>query len=361
VTALPNYPERQIGAAYRGCLYRRERINGIEVHRSWLRVRPAETFLDKALYELTFAGLSLPSALRRAGRFETVVCVVPSLLAAALASSTLRRGRRLVVWLQDLVVGAAASLDEVGGPGRLALQAAAAVERRVLRSADRVICCSPGFASYAKRLGAPADRVETVLNWVDVERFSVESDVPPTGEFVAGYTGNVGYTQGFETIIEAARLLEVGSRIEVVGAGNSYERLRRAAAGVPSLTLRPLVPEADFPARLASYGALVVVQRAVSANVNLPSKIATYLAAGRPVVASIDPLTSAAELLGRSGAAILVPPEDGDALARAIRTLRADPRLASRLGDNGRRFAAAELDRRILLPRLEAAILGVAA
>ncbi len=49
VTALPNYPQRRIDPAYRGNLWRSEVLDGVEVHRSWLRVRQGESFVDKVL------------------------------------------------------------------------------------------------------------------------------------------------------------------------------------------------------------------------------------------------------------------------------------------------------------------------
>ena len=102
ITAFPNYPERRIQPGYRGAIWRSATENGVRVHRSWLKVRPAERFLDKALYEASFAAFSLPRVLARVRPAEVVVCVVPSLVAAALAASTVH-SRRLVLWVQDLV------------------------------------------------------------------------------------------------------------------------------------------------------------------------------------------------------------------------------------------------------------------
>ncbi len=76
VTALPNYPQRRIDPAYRGNLWRSEVLDGVEVHRSWLRVRPGESFVDKVLYEASFTALSLPRVARRA------VCVTEPARAA---------------------------------------------------------------------------------------------------------------------------------------------------------------------------------------------------------------------------------------------------------------------------------------
>ena len=102
----------------------------------------------------------------------------------------------------------------------------------------------------------------------------------------------------------------------------------------------------------------LVVQRRAAAGANLPSKIATYLASGRPVVASIDASTPAADLLRESGAALLVEPESPLALAQAMDRLRAEPDLRRELGKNAREFATARLGKDAALGRLEHALLG---
>ncbi len=66
----------------------------MRVDRSWLRVRPAKRCLDKALYEASFAARSFPRVFARARRTDVVVCVVPSLVATALAALASSCGAR---------------------------------------------------------------------------------------------------------------------------------------------------------------------------------------------------------------------------------------------------------------------------
>jgi colanic acid biosynthesis glycosyl transferase WcaI len=357
VTALPNYPARRIGPEYRGVVYRAEHLDGVSVHRTWLRVRSEETLLDKALYELSFASFSFPHALRLTRRADVIVCVVPSLLAGTLQGLVHKRlVKRTVLWLQDLVLLAARSLDDASARGRWLLNRVAAVEARAFRAADQIISCSPGFVPYLVQRGVAPDHVVTVPNWVDTRRF-MPVDESDSTDFRVVYAGNFGYTQGFETVMAASGLVDPGVRFELVGAGNAAGHVHALAHGVGNVHVRDLVPDALFPQLLSTASVLLVLQRRISAGANLPSKIASYLAAGRPVVASIDEGTPAADLLRRSGGAIIVPPEDGVALARTLSHLRRQPELCRQLGENGRGFAERELDRAHLLPLLEAAIL----
>lgn len=345
VTAVPNYPERRIDSAYRGRYRVTETRNGVRVHRHWIRVRPEERFLDKALYEATFALSSLPTYLAHAGRADAIVCLVPSLAAAALATRLPRRAR-LVLWVQDLVASAARAVD---GAPPAPLAAAARAEGRTVRRADHVVVCSPGFAAA---LGIEA---ETILNWVDTDAIRPRPMHANGRQARFLYAGNLGYTQGFETLVDAARLAG-GVELELVGAGNAAARVRALAEGVA--TVRPPVPRSDFEGLLGSADVHVVLQRRVSAGANLPSKIASYLASGRPIVASIALDTPAADLLRDSGGALLVPPEEPVALAEAMARLRDDRRLRERLAAKGREYAERRLGKDQALARLERAILG---
>jgi len=91
----------------------------------------------------------------------------------------------------------------------------------------------------------------------------------------------------------------------------------------------------------------------------IPSKLLTYMAAGRPVVAAVTPTSEAAQCITRAGCGVVVCPEDPTALAQAIRGLQADPALASSLGRRGRSFAKQNFASNRILERFENHFLSV--
>jgi colanic acid biosynthesis glycosyl transferase WcaI len=172
------------------------------------------------------------------------------------------------------------------------------------------------------------------------------------------YSGNLGYTQGFETLIDAARLTGSGVTVSIVGEGNAAREVSRLAAPLPNVTVRPPVAREEFPSLVTSHDAHVVIQRRAGAGANLPSKIATALASGRPIVASIELTTPAADLLRDSGGAILVEPESPAALADAMQELAASPERRVALGQRGRAYAEQHLSKESALRRLEDMLLS---
>jgi colanic acid biosynthesis glycosyl transferase WcaI len=323
-----------------------------------LRAKPERSFADKALYELTISTFALPNAIRFARRADAFVCVVPTLLAAAYAATvTVAFRKRFVLWVQDLVLAAAPSVG-MGTAASRVVAAARRVEQAAVRAADTVVVCSPGFRDYLVDGGANGRQIEVIHNWADLDKIQ---PIAQNGNGAATrflYAGNLGYTQGFQTLIDAARIGGEDLRIEVVGAGNAAEAVRRLAESVPNVAVRDPVARSEYPALLGSADAHIVIQRRISAGANLPSKIASYMASERPIVASIDRHTPAADLLVRSGGAILVEPESPVALAQAMGDLARDPEQRRELGRRGREFAERHLATEPALARLEAAILG---
>jgi colanic acid biosynthesis glycosyl transferase WcaI len=131
--------------------------------------------------------------------------------------------------------------------------------------------------------------------------------------------------------------------------------VHRLAAEVPNISVRPPVDSRrDYPALLASADVQLVIQRRISAGANLPSKIAPSMASGRPLLASIDLATPAADVLRASGGAVLVEPESPTSLADGMNLLTGDAELRSSLGARAREYAERKLAKQPALERLEA-------
>ena len=101
-------------------------------------------------------------------------------------------------------------------------------------------------------------------------------------------------------------------------------------------------PIARLPEVLATGDVHVVPLRAGLGDVSVPSKTYSSLAAGRPIVAAIDPATEIPRLLAASGGGLSVAPDDPDALVAAIRSLVDDPARARALGSAGRTWVVRE-------------------
>lgn len=155
------------------------------------------------------------------------------------------------------------------------------------------------------------------------------------------YAGNVGFSQSLDLVLETARRF-ASTRPDVVfvinGGGSARPDLERDAAGMTNVRFIDMQPIERLPQLLAAGDVHVVPLRTGLARSSVPSKLYSILAAGRPIVASVDEGTEVARTVERAGAGLAVPPDDPEAFAAALATLLDDRATADRMGAAGRAF-----------------------
>lgn len=358
VAGLPHYPGWRVAKGSRRALWSRETLGGVDVIRAAQYVPPSQSALRRGAYEATFGLTSLLAALM-VRRPDAIVAIVPSLsagLVARLAASRFRAPYGIL--FQDLM-GPAAAQSGVPGGGRVA-RATAAVEAWSVRKAAAVAVVTESFAPYVRGLGVSPDSIHRVPNWTRPakpaltveetrERFGWDD-----GRTVVLHAGNIGFKQGLEQVVEGARLAaatEAPIRFVLAGGGNRSSAIREAAAGLSNLEFLGVQPDGIHASLLAAADVLLLSERATQVDMSLPSKLTSYFAAGRPIVAAVPAEGASAAELERSGAGLVVPAGEPEALLAAIARLRADTGLAARLGAAGLAYAAAHTSPALSLER----------
>jgi glycosyltransferase involved in cell wall biosynthesis len=235
-----------------------------------------------------------------------------------------------------------------------------AMERFVYRTADAITVMSDGNREYLIGKGTRPDKVHTVFNWVDTASIRPGDRMNPFrashgmhDEFVVLFAGTMGLAQGLSTVVDAARLLvnEPDLLFLLVGDGVDRGPLERRAAGAANVRFLPMQPKETYPQVLASADACLATLKPEVATPTVPSKIATIMAAGRPLLASLPP-GDAPRLIRDARAGIVVPAGDAEALANAVLTLKRDREAAKTMGIRGRSYAEKHLSRLACIRRL---------
>jgi glycosyltransferase involved in cell wall biosynthesis len=143
-----------------------------------------------------------------------------------------------------------------------------------------------------------------------------------------------------------------------MGDGNQRDTLKSAAAraSLPNLRFMTLQPELLYASVLAAADALLVNQRGTVRDMALPSKLTSYFASGRPVIAAVAPDSESAVEVRASAGGIVCAPDDPAALLEAISLVAGDPALAPMLGRNGQLWARDVLSEPAALAGYEALI-----
>jgi colanic acid biosynthesis glycosyl transferase WcaI len=199
-----------------------------------------------------------------------------------------------------------------------------------------------------ERADLQAAKVRVIPNFVDTNAIrpaarenSYREDYGLIGKTVVMYAGNVGFSQSLDLVLDAARYFET-SRPDVVfvinGGGSARLDLEREAANLSNLRFIDMQPIERLPEVLAAGDLHVVPLRAGLAWSSVPSKLYSILAAGRPIVASVDAGTEVERTIERAGAGIAVPPDSPAEFRAALAELLDDRERSERMGASGRLF-----------------------
>ncbi len=351
VTGMPNYPERSIYADYRGKLYATEKRNGVTVQRCYVWICPKPGLLARMALDASFVITSMVQALNGEKPDIILLTVPPLPVSVPAALLGWLYSCPIVLNVQDILPEAAMHLGLV--KSKLAIRVFEALEKFAYRTATKISVIADGFTENLIKKGVPRQKITCIPNWVNVNFIR---PLPKKGnafrqnhgledKFVVLYSGNIALTQGLETVVEAAALLQDISAIKfvIVGERKACERLRKHAhkCNANNVLLLELQPREQLPELMAAADLSLIVQRRNVVAFNMPSKFQLILASGRALVASVPSNGSIAKAVRNSGGGVVVPPEQPDILADTIRTLYHQPEQVAALGNQGRRYAMA--------------------
>ena len=321
-------------------------IEGIAVHHVQVADK-GRRVASRALDYLRFHALGTLRTLTAAGRYDVVLAPTPPPTIGFQAWVLARaRGARFIYNVQEIYPDVALSMGVLrDGPLARALERA---ERKTYQRADRVVVISEWFRRRLEGKGVPAARLEVIPNFVDTEfirplpRDNAFARAHGLADrFVVLYSGNLGLTQDFESVLAAARRLENLADVRIVIAGNGARRdwLEGQLAGRahPNVLRLDYQPGSAVPELYASGDVGIIPLKHHGAQDTFPSKIYSVMASGRPVIAAAEPDTELAWVVAHAGCGTVIDPERPDQLEAAIRALHADRAAAARMGASGRR------------------------
>ncbi|NPV54616.1 MAG: glycosyltransferase family 4 protein [Firmicutes bacterium] len=271
--------------------------------------------------------------------------------------ATMMRRVPIIYNLQDLFPDSAIKSGILRG--RWLIECLRYLEKLTYRRATVVTAISRSFADHVVSL-SPGCNVVVLPNWIDVERIDY---VPPCnneflttcglkGKFIVLYAGNIGFAQNLDVVVNAAAALRDNPEIVfvIVGDGQHKEAIQEKVRELclSNVYIYPLQPEekAAEVYSMAEIG-LVTVRKGIGHS-SIPSKTWMIMACRRPVLAAIDDDSELAKFLSTEELGITVPPDDPQALSKAIVMLYEDVGLRQRLGARGRHYVEQNLSRSLI-------------
>jgi glycosyltransferase involved in cell wall biosynthesis len=361
----PNYPAGRFFDGYGWFRRTRERWHGVDIVRVPLIARGRSSRWRLAANYLSFAlSASLLGPLRCRGRIDAVLVFQMSPVTMGIAARVMQWLRRapMLFWVQDLWPESLVAVGAVRS--RRLLRAIDALVRGLYRSSSLVLIQSRAFRDHVESRGVPTARIRYFPNLAEASYVPLPAaaahpalQAVPAG-FRVMFAGNLGAAQDLPTILAAAESTRTCADIHwvIVGDGSMRPWLET------EIGLRGLVdhvhllgrfPVEEMPRLFAGADVLLVtLNRDPVLALTIPSKVQSYLACAKPIVAALD--GEGAAVIRESGAGLCAPAEDPQTLGYQVLALRnLDPAARLEMGRRGRRHFEAEFETDLLLGRFE--------
>ena len=347
----PNFPAE--GAEFKN--------RGSQVHKNVVVRRTIHTLFDKSKFigrAVNFISFCISAffSLLLGPRPDVIVCQTdPPLSPIAACLVACIRRTKFVCYLQDVYPDIAVECGKVREGFFMKLL------RKLLvwcySRADKIIVVSNDMRDWLRDHRVDSSKVEVIHNWVDVEAiypikennsFRAEHFFGPE-KFVVMYSGNIGQTQRFDVLLEAADRLKDHEGIEFVfvGQGVKVESLKAnvASLGLDNIRIMPYQPKDRLAESLSAADIQVVLLDERMTRLMMPSKLYSALASGTPVLGLGDPGSHLAEIIVDNGCGWFFSESQSDEIALEIQQAAMAPELIRPIGKAARELAVTRFNR----------------
>lgn len=368
LTGQPNYPDGVVFAEYAADPDRYSQYRGARVERVPMLargrggIRLALNYASFAVSATVYAVMAL-----RPQRYDAIFVFEPSPVTVGLPAIALRAltGAPVAFWVLDQWPETLAAVGVVRSKSLLAL--IGRLVAFIYRRCDLLLAQSRALTEPIRKYTRPETPVEYFPNWSEgaYDDTAVEPavEVPDDdGRFSVMFAGNIGESQNFPVILDAAERLKDDPRIRwlIVGDGRAAAMVRAEVArrGLDAkFLLLGRHPIARMPSFYKHASALLVSLKADPIfSMTVPGKIQSYLAFGLPILGVLD--GEGARIIEEAGAGFTVAAGDAARLAESIRRMADLSATARReMGARGAAYARREFDRDLLVSRLESMLM----
>jgi glycosyltransferase involved in cell wall biosynthesis len=242
------------------------------------------------------------------------------------------------------------------------------LERRLWRASDAIVSITEDFSSMLGAAGIAGARVTVIENWAPLDELPQR---PRANDWAAAhgltdkrvllYSGTMGLKHDPELLVHLARRFKDAPdvRVVVVSEGIGADHIARAktAEQLDNLLVLPFQPYAALPDVTATADVLVVVLEAGAGIYSVPSKLLTYLCAGRAILGAMPLDNLATRIVARAGAGLVAAPADTMGFLTAAQMLLDDPTRRTAAGASARAYAERTFDIQAVAQRFEAVLI----
>jgi len=323
-------------------------------------------FLKRNSFEREYAKRLLDTC-RRLKPNVIVSANTPTLIQSALIRYARKDGVRFINWVQDFYSVAVGKLlrKKIGWIGSIIGGVFNWVERRTLNHSDHIIYITDAFKEIAACWGVDPKKGTVIENWAPLDELPQKPKMNAWSRerqldrnFVFLYSGTLGMKHNPDLLLRLAldHKDDPLVKVVVISEGLGIDWLREQAkshGGLPNLELLAYQPFESLPDVLASADVLIAILEKEAGVFSVPSKVLTYLCAGRPLLLAVPAANLASKIVSCSGAGEVCEPNDPEAFLNAARKLRVDGNLRETMAIAARKYAVENFDIQMIADRFE--------
>ena len=259
-----------------------------------------------------------------------IACNIPLFALARMQPYFRRRQLPWVLWHQDIYslgVAGEASRQLPAVAARAVRELAEHLEQNQVKNSNGVVAIGDEFVRQYERWGLATGHTHVIPNWAPLDelvpghrenRWSRAHKLPsePVRLLYAGTLGRKHNPMLLIELLDDAKARGVDAYLTVISEGIGADQLKQAAAGRKDISILPYQDADDFSDVLASADILIALLEPDAANFSVPSKVLSYLSAGRPIIALVPDGNPAALDVMEAGGCV-APPTSAGAVAAA--------------------------------------------
>jgi glycosyltransferase involved in cell wall biosynthesis len=361
LTGKPNYPNGKLYDGFTFFNKRKDNYNGITVYRSNLILRGSASGIRLFLNYISFVIFASFRILSIRSKFDRVFVYAPSPITVGYIGifASFYFKAKPFLWVHDLWPE---SVKAAGGiNNKIILSLINLMTKSIYYFYNNILVQSPYFKDYLVNQGVKSEKItyypyyaESFYKVVDKNE-KIDSLFPKGLNIV--FAGNIGVAQSFDTIIEAVKITVnkvKNVNIIVLGDGRDKSRVLKKInkEDLKNFYFMGSFPPEDMPHYFASADALLVsLKKSKIFSHTIPGKLQSYLACGKPIIASLDGI--GAKIINDASCGFSSQAEDSHGLAKSIiafNKLKDDDKR--KLGINGRKYYENEFEREKLISKL---------
>jgi len=328
--------------------------NGVTVRRTRHTTFDKKSFLGRLINFISFC-ISAFFSLLLGPKPDVIICQTdPPLSPIAACLVAFLRRTKFVCYLQDIYPDIAVQCGKVREGFFI----------KVLRKflvwcycrADRIVVVSNDMRDWLRSHGVDAGKVVVIQNWVDTEAIfpikennAFRAEHLLDGKFVVMYSGNVGQTQRFDMLLDAAERLKENENVifMIVGGGVRQQQVKDKVdqRGLTNVKFLDYQPKSRLAHSLSAADLQVVMLDHKMTRLMMPSKLYSALAAGTPVLGIGNPDSHLAEIIVDNGCGWFFGESQLDDLVEQIRIAANNANMLKAAGASARQFSVERCNR----------------